>query len=113
MEEFQSYNDITPSLIQDWKAKFGPNSLREVTVDLPDEGLEYRFVLRKPGRGVMEAVATAGAKNDIAGSNKILIANCVLGGDMAAIENDAAVYLQVLDEIRQLVGKTESTVKKL
>lgn len=112
----EDFNAITPDQIRDWKAKYGANSLREVSIKvLEEEESEEvsRFVLRKPGRSVMEAVAVAGAKNDIAGSNKILIANCVLGGDMAALENDAAVFLAVLDEIRQLVSKTDTTVKKL
>lgn len=111
----EDYNAITPDQIRDWKAKYGANSLREVSIKVLEEESEEvsRFVLRKPGRSVMEAVAVAGAKNDIAGSNKILIANCVLGGDMAALENDAAVFLAVLDEIRQLVSKTDTTVKKL
>lgn len=109
----QSFSDITPAQIQDWKAKYGADSLSETTVSLPEEGTEYSFVVKKPNRAVMEAVAKAGSKNDIEGSNKILLANCVLGGDMAAIENDGAVYIKLLDVIRLLLGNAESTVKKL
>ena len=108
-----TFADITPGQILDWKARYGSNTLREVTIKLEDEDGEYQFVIRKHSRSVMDAMAKAGAKDKVEDANKILVANCVLGGDMAAFENDGAVYLAVLEQVTLLMGKSEAAVKKL
>ncbi len=112
------YDEITEDMIRDWKAKYGFNSLRscEVIVEEGTEGKEpiiANFVLRVPSRTVVDRVGELGAENKIGDSNKVFIANCVLGGDMDMLENDGAVYSKVLKEIGKLMAAKKSTVKKL
>lgn len=109
MEKLEKYIDISPEQIRDWKARYGANSLSEATVST-DEG-EYRFVLRKPGRNVLEAIAST--KENVEAANKLLIGNCVLGGDTYVFEQDGSVYLSVLEEVSKLMGKAKASVKKL
>lgn len=103
----QTFADITAEQIQDWKAKHGENSLSQATVTTEDG--EYNFILRKPGRNVLEAVA----KDKTDSGNKIMLANCVLGGDTYAIEQDAAVYVAVVEQIGVLFKSAKVSVKKL
>lgn len=105
------YDEILPSDVQDWKAKYGANSLTEATITTQDG--EYKFILRKPGRAVLEAVASIGDKEPSSAANKILIANCVLGGDTYVFEHDGAVYLAVLEQVSKLMSNAKAAVKKL
>lgn len=105
--EKQTFADITAEQIQDWKAKHGKNSLSQATVTTEDG--EYNFILCKPGRSVLEAVA----KDKTDNGNKIMLANCVLGGDTYAIEQDAAVYLAVVEQIGLLFTSAKASLKKI
>ncbi|MBD3748510.1 MAG: hypothetical protein IE931_03345 [Sphingobacteriales bacterium] len=108
--ENQTYSEITPALITDWKAKYGEKSLSLATVKNAD-GDEFKFVLKKPNRSTLEAIAKA--KDDSERINKLLLSNCVLGGDTYIFEQDGSVYLEVLTQIGKLSGKAETEVKKL
>tara|TARA_Y100001963_G_C6465629_1_gene302174 strand:- start:51 stop:383 length:333 start_codon:yes stop_codon:yes gene_type:complete len=110
MEVIQNFKDVTPEVINQLKAKHG-KSLTQATVIV--EGEEYNYILKKPNRNVMEAIGKPAAENDIAKVNKIFIANCVVAGDMSALEDDGAVYAEVLKLITELTSKVESSLKKL
>lgn len=105
----QTFADITAEQIQDWKAKHGENSIHQATITT-DCG-EYNFIIRVPGRSVCQAVAKANSNAEL--QNKLLITNCLLGGDDYIFEQDGAVYLAVLDQIGLLHAKAEGSVKKL
>ena len=106
----QSYAGITPEKRKQWEARYGAGRIHDIEVQTP-EG-KHRFVILKPTRKVMELVAQAGDR-DIASANQAFIANCVLGGDMEAIEYDGQVYLAVLEHIGQLIEQKQIKVKKL
>lgn len=108
-KEYSTYADITPEVRKQWEAKYGKKRLHDIELETEDGS--FRYVLRKPGRNVMEAVAKAGDK-DISAANKIFISNCVLGGDMEAIDLDGDVYLTVLGEIAALTTQKKIKVKK-
>lgn len=105
------YTDITPDQIQDWKAKHG-DVISEVAITTAS-GEIARFVVKPPNRHVMDAVASHAVKKDVAASNKAMLTNCVLGGDMDMIETDGGAYGALLGELRTLVEVQEVTVKKL
>ncbi|MFD2566078.1 hypothetical protein [Pseudotenacibaculum haliotis] len=109
MANTQTYKDITKEQRKEWEAKFGKHRIKDITFEV--DGISYGFVLRKPSRSVMEAVAKEGEKN-IAAANNIFLKNCVLGGDMEAIDLDGDVYLIVIKEISLLLNKKNITVKK-
>ena len=112
MEKVQRYADITAAHIQDWKARHGADGLSEVLVTI-DDNTTARFVICKPGRTVMDAVAQHGISKNVAGSNKALISNCVLGGDMELLEKDGGVYGEVLKHINASISAYRTEVKKL
>jgi hypothetical protein len=109
MEKFEN---VTPEMIDAWKAKYGKHSLTQITV-IGDQGETYEFILREPGRTTLDATASFGSKKDYAGANKVLISNCVLAGDKDAIDNIGSVYTAVLDEIGKLQKQKQVEVKKL
>jgi len=106
----RSYSDITPEMIQDWKLKYG--ELQQIDVEL-EEGKTASFIARRPNRSVMDAIGEYGVKKQVAEANKVLIANCVLGGDMDLMENDGSVYTALLEQLERLVTRKRASVKKL
>lgn len=111
----QHYADITPEMIQAWKAKRGPFSLSELSVTLwtTEEGEEVaaKFVLAIPDQKTFLAVNENAENTDKV--NQLTISNCVLGGDMQYLEQDAQVYAAVLLECGKLFKKKPASIKKL
>lgn len=110
-KEYQKHSDITKDMNLDWEARYGKHRIIDLEVVL-SEGESYNFVLRKPDRAVLEAMAKHAANKDVAATNKSLINNCVLGGDMEALNKDGEVYLEVLNKLNLLKHEAKSTVKK-
>ncbi|MBX7204149.1 MAG: hypothetical protein K1X81_01880 [Bacteroidia bacterium] len=104
--------NYTPDEVVQWKAKYGENNLRSVTIKTAD-GQEEEYVLRVPGRAELEAVGRHGANKDVSKANQVLITNCVLRGNTELFDKDGTVYAAVLDELSKLMRKAEATVKKL
>lgn len=110
-KKYTAYADITNEMRKQWEAQYGKKRIIQIELETEEGVLTY--VLRKPNRSVMEAVALAGEKKDIKLANKIFIENCVLGGDMEAIDQDGDVYLTVLGEIAALTNQKNIKVKKI
>ncbi len=92
-------------------AKFGgKRNLREIIVE--SDGDKFAYLVKKPSRSIVQAIEEAGAKKDIKTTQK-LIAACVIDGDQTALENDGAIYLEVMERISDMVKKAKSEVKKL
>ncbi len=108
--ENQTFADITAEQIQDWKAKYGKNSLSQVTVTTED-GDVHHFILRKPGRNPIHAAQKTGVS--IEAANKIMLANCLLAGDEKLFDQDVSIYAAVIDEIGKLVKSAKVSVKKI
>jgi len=124
VETIQKYSDITPEKIQDWKAKYGMDALQELTVVVKSDKKNVedkevvsqqlaKYIVRTPTRTVLDVVGQHGIDKDVAKSNKALIANCVLGGDMDVLEQDGGVYAAVLKQIQNLITTKEVSIKKL
>lgn len=112
----QRYSEISEDMIRDWKAKYGDHSLEELSV-LLNEGVEdenaeiyARFVVKVPSRHEME-VMEANSK-DSAKVNKILVENCVLGGDLDAIDKYGFVYAKILEWGAQKMSSYKPLVTK-
>lgn len=101
------FSEITPGHIINWKARYGINNLSEIEIG------ESKFVVKKPNRIVLDLVGQHGNKGNVSDANKVLISNCVLGGDMDDLENDGGVYAGMLTELMKLLEKKTATVKKL
>lgn len=110
-KEFQKHSDITPDMNREWEAKYGKKRISDLEIETSD-GDVARFVIRKPDRQVLEAMGKYAAAKNVSATNKVLISNCVLGGDMEALEKDGEVYIEVLEQLNALKKKAKSTVKK-
>lgn len=110
MSNYTTYNDITPDQNQDWEAKYGKHRIIDLTVEV--DGKEYNYVLRKPDRAVLEAMGKHAVAKNVELTNKTLIKNCVLGGDMEALDKDGSVYVEVLENLQKLKTEAKSTIKK-
>lgn len=111
MSEFQKHSDITSDMNLEWEAKYGKSRIIDLEVKVSDKET-FKFVMRKPDRAVLEAIGKHAAKKDVQAANKVLISNCVLGGDMEALNKDGEVYLEVLEQLNLLKHQAKSTVKK-
>lgn len=111
-QQIKQYSEITPDHIRDWKARYGTDSLSEVSINL-GEGKAAKFIIRKPNRSVMDAVAQHGITKNVTAANKVMINSCVLGGDMESLERDGGVYTALLKEIESTLERYDSEVKKL
>lgn len=98
--------------IQQHEAKVGgKRNLREIIIETDDE-MAFHYLVKKPGRSVIQALALAEKKGDIDTQQKLII-GCVLEGDMEAVDQDGAVYGQLLEKIGQLLESAKGSIKKL
>lgn len=109
--EYQKYTDITEDQNRKWEAMYGKSRIMDLQIEIDDDRI-YNFVVRKPDRSIIKAIGNYAAKNDVEKVNEVLIKNCVLGGDMEALEKDGGVYLKVLENVNLLNQKAKSTLKK-
>lgn len=89
------------------KAKYGKR-LRHVTVKL-DEDERYDFLLARPNKDVILAMASMG--EDLSGANELLLNTCVVAGDRSALE-DSAVYTSVISAISELIKGQAAFISK-
>lgn len=104
----------------------GRRNLREVTIKTDGGDYEFVYLIKKPSRAVMEAIADAEAKGstttekgqpikkvkDIGKIQKLMM-GCVLQGDREAFEYDGAIYTQLLKHVGELVKEARGELKKL
>jgi hypothetical protein len=110
MSTYSKFTDITPEQNSQWEVKYGKHLLVDLEIEV--DGRTYNYVLRKPDRAVLEAMGKHAVSKNIELTNKSLIKNCVLGGDMEALEKDGSVYVEVLEQLQKLKSEAKSTIKK-
>ncbi|RLZ08598.1 hypothetical protein [Faecalibacter macacae] len=97
--------------LQALKAQHG-NKLSELKFTT-SEDQELTFVLKKPTRSVIEAIALLKSDSSkTSKASKIMLANCVVAGPMEELE-DGEVYATVLEVVGKLFTKASFEVKKL
>ncbi|KQC30178.1 hypothetical protein [Flagellimonas eckloniae] len=112
-EKKNKYKDITKTDISEWKKTKG--RLKEINIPLDDnmDGECAKFVICKPTKNLLPAITQYGKDEDIDALNKLLITNCVLGGDMEYLESDVDIYLAVIEEVGKLMQAKRVTSKSL
>ena len=104
----------------------GRRNLREITIVTDGGDYQCVYLIKKPSRAVMEAIADAEAKGsantdkglpvkkgqDIGKIQKLMM-GCVLEGDKEAYEHDGAIYTQLLMHVGELVKEAKGELKKL
>ncbi|HZH70323.1 MAG TPA: hypothetical protein VFD80_07740 [Flavobacteriaceae bacterium] len=89
----------------------GKRNLREIVVTT-DDGYQYIYLVKKPNRSVMQAIAEYEQKKNVSAIEKLMAA-LVLFGDKDAYEHDGAIYTVLLNEIGKLVQTAKGEAKKL
>lgn len=89
----------------------GKQNLRVVTIATED-GIDYEYLVKKPSRNVLSAIAKYEEKKDTTSIEKMMI-GCILFGDADAYEHDGAVYKELMTEIGKLVQTAKGSTKKL
>ncbi len=91
-------------------AKHGEKKLYHIHIEV-DEDESYDYLAVRPSKSVMMAVADYGKKELIDQANAVLIKNCVLAGDMDALE-DFMVYSYVMNNLRKITEQAETFFNK-
>ncbi|SHH75126.1 hypothetical protein [Flavobacterium johnsoniae] len=92
----------------------GRRNLREISV-LTDNNEEFVYLVKKPSRNVLQAIAeesNKGDKKNITVIQKFML-GCVLEGDKEAYEHDGSIYTDLLKQMSNLVKTKRSEIKKI
>lgn len=92
----------------------GKRNLREICITADDGEYEFWYLVKKPSKAVLEAIASEEAKKEKNTSNiqKIML-GCVLEGDKEAYDHDGAIYTQLLKSVGELIKTAKGDLKKL
>lgn len=112
-EKKTKFKDITKEDISSWKKTKG--KLSEISIPLDDDldGECARFIICKPTKNLLPAITEYGKKEEVDKLNNLLVANCVLGGDMDYLDSDIDVYLAVIEEVGKLMQAKRVTSRSL
>lgn len=111
-KQFQEYKDITKEQIAKWKQTKG--KLTELSIPLDTK--DAKFVICKPPRNILSALAQYGQDGEVEKVNNLLISNCVLGGDMVYLDEDKGdlqVYMTMLDELGKFLTPKQTSSRTL
>lgn len=114
MSGVKSYSEITETQKLEWREQFGRIVEIEIPLeedDLNGDGDVASFVLKKPSREVLYAIANYAQEKKLRKANEVLIKNCVLGGDMSALDDDD-IYFAVIEECSKLSNTKKARLKK-
>lgn len=87
MESTTLAGGVTQRQINEWKAKYGENKVREIEIPIDDEGNTVIGYFRKPDLDVIAAAAQFAQSNPVK-SGLILFDACWLGGDPIIKDDD-------------------------
>lgn len=93
----------------------GRRNLREITIETDGGMYQFHYLVKKPSRAVLEAIASEEAKKNGPNVSTIqkLMLGCVLEGDKEAYENDGGLYTQLIKQIGNLITESKGAIKKL
>lgn len=95
------------------KAKYGAKCLKIVEI-YPDEDSDPEtYLIKKPSKALVYMLASKEYENDIQKSSEAMIANCVLAGNAQLLNDDAAVYTELVSQIGSLTKAARSSLKKV
>lgn len=96
---------IPEAEFQELKAKYGRLYVVDIQVD---EDEVYQFIVRRPTRMLIEAVADT---KDIAKTNDMIIKGMVVGGDRKALE-DGLVYSALMSKLGEVMRSASGFLSK-
>ena len=108
----QVVRPYTDADIEQYAGKVGgKRNLKEVVITT-DDNYAFHYLVKKPSRAVLQAIAASESKKDIEAIQKLII-GCVLEGDKDAFEFDGAIYTQLLKQVGGLANKAKAELKNL
>lgn len=112
----QTFAEITPEQVSEWKQKFP--KLMLVRVPLDEEEEHAQFYVRRPSVAQMRAITAIAVdkKKGALEANDSLRETLILGGDMKWLQDDcddASVSIAVMEEIGELVSQKKATSKQV
>jgi len=114
----QKNNEISENQIAEWKKN--KSNVKEICIKIDEADMSVnaevaKFIICAPSRKIQEALNEYAANKDIDSINKLLVTNCVLGGDMDYLseDSDLSIYLAVLEEVGKLMKKQRVTSRRL
>lgn len=108
-EEKGKINGFTEEQYKELSSKYGKR-LRMVTVQTEDG--RYDYLIIRPSRAHMMAVAAKGKDGDYEAANNVLINNCVVAGDKDVLEEDFSVYNAVMQAVQSLTEAQQTFMRK-
>lgn len=110
--QVQVVRPYTDADIEQYAGKVGgKRNLKEVVITT-DDNYAFHYLVKKPSRAVLQAIAAADAKKDVDAIQKLML-GCVLEGDKDAFEFDGGIYTQLLKQVSGLVNRAKSELKNL
>ena len=100
---------FTEEQYKELSSKYGKR-LRMVTVQTEDG--RYDYLIIRPSRAHMMAVASKGKDGDYEAANNVLINNCVVAGDKDVLEEDFSVYNAVMQAVQSLTEAQQTFMRK-
>lgn len=111
-KKYEVIRPYTDEAINEHAAKSGGRrNLKEVIVTTDDD-YQFHYLVKRPSRHVLQAVAQKEEKKDTDGIQKLMY-GCVLEGDTQAAEADGAIYSQLLLAIGNLAQTAKNELKKV
>ena len=103
---------FSESVVEDFKLKY-PHCLKVVEI-YPDEDTEepLKFLIKKPSKSLVYLLSSKEFDENIQKSSDAMIANCVLAGNMEILEDDAAVFSELVATISSLMKGARTELKK-
>lgn len=91
---------------QELKAKYRHLYVIDINID---EHESYQFIVRRPSRDLLSAIASNA--NDITKANELILKNMVLAGDIDALD-DGVVYAALMEHIAEIMKQGTSFLSK-
>lgn len=113
--------NYTQQDIDAFKAKY-PRVVREVSVYPSDVEKDengkpteepVHFLIKKPNQNFIRLIQSKEYSGDADKIADAAIKNCVLAGDMEALENDGSVYMGLVEQLMVLIQSSKVELKKV
>ncbi|MFJ1429490.1 hypothetical protein ACILE2_01630 [Capnocytophaga canimorsus] len=113
--------NYTQQDIEAFKAKY-PRVVREVSVYPSDVEKDengkpteepVHFLIKKPNQNFIRLIQSKEYSGDTDKIADAAIKNCVLAGDMEALENDGSVYMGLVEQLMSLIQSSKVELKKV
>ena len=102
---------FSEEVLADLKLKY-PFGLKIVEITPDEDEAPLTYVVKKPSKQLIFMLSSKQYENNVEASGEALIANCVLAGNMEALNEDASVFMAMVEELSKLSKSARVALKK-